>query len=187
MAGGVLDISKESARVLHNRFTMGFQESGLPIISNSDSMSPMTTLCNNDILVTNRVIVDKATAKYPATDTTLRLLTLEQSQLIHIHDTLLEMAQEKSIKYTTKLASNGCSTKDNAQKAEQALQIVKEIKEWLDESEGNPYTNIVDGANVAYFSWGKVNVCQLIHMVDALVKQGGYLLVVFPEKYTWRK
>jgi len=187
MAEDVLDISEESARILHNGFALGFHESGLPTIPNSSTMTPMTTLCNNTTLVANRVIIDKTTAKCPATSTTLRLIVLEQSQRIHVHDTLLEMAREKSIEYTAKLASKGRSTKDNAQKAQQATQIIKEFSEWLDAREGRPYTAIVDGANVAYFGWGKVNVHQLIHMVDALEKQGEYPLVVFPEKYTWRK
>ena len=187
MAEDVLDISEESARVLHNGFASSFKGSGLNSISDSDDMKPIATFCDDGILVANRVAVDKDTAKCPATGTTLRLVVLEQSQRIHVHDTLLEMASEKSKEYTSKLASKGRSTHDNAEKAELATQILKEFSDWLDTREGKPFTAIVDGANVAYFGWGKVNIHQLNLMVNALEEQGEHPLVVFPQKYTRRK
>lgn len=187
MAEDALDISEESAKVLQNGFASGFKEYGNGTISDSDGMEPMVTLCDNGSLVANRVMVDKDTAKCPATDTTLRLIVLEKAQRIHVHDTLIDMAREKSMEYTTKLASKGRSTSDNVEKAERATQILREFSEWLDEREGEPYTAIVDGANVAYFGWGRINVHQLTHMVKALEKQGENVLVVFPQKYTYKK
>lgn len=186
MAEDVLDISEESARVLHNGFVKGFAGS-LDVISDSDDMQPITTLFDDKALVANRVVVDKDSAICPATNTTLRLIVLEQSQRVHVHDTLIEMAREKSMEYTARLATKGRSTKDNVEKAERATQILKEFSEWMDAREGKPYTAIVDGANIAYFGWGKINVFQLIHMMDALEKQGEHPLVVFPEKYTRKK
>lgn len=187
MAEDALDISEESAKVLQNGFASGFKEYGNGTISDSDGMEPLVTLCDNGSLVANRVMVDKDTAKCPATDTTLRLIVLEKAQRIHVHDTLIDMAREKSMEYTTKLASKGRSTSDNVEKAERATQILREFSEWLDEREGEPYTAIVDGANVAYFGWGRINVHQLTHMVKALEKQGENVLVVFPQKYTYKK
>jgi hypothetical protein len=188
MAEDVLEISEESARVLHNGFAAGFRESGHSmILSDSDCIEIMTTLCDNDMLVANRVSVDNDSAKCPATRATLRLIVLEQSQRIHVHDTLLDMARGKSMDYTAKLAAKGRSTEGNAEKAEMATKILKEFSEWLDTREGKPYTAIVDGANVAYFGWGRINVHQLMNMVNALEEQGEYPLVVFPKKYTWRK
>jgi hypothetical protein len=150
-------------------------------------MQPLTTRCNEGILVADRVSVDKDTAKCPATDVALRLIVLERSQRIHVHDTLLDMAREKSMEYTARLAAKGRVTSDNVEKAERATQILTEFSAWLDAREGRPYTAIVDGANVAYFGWGKVNVHQLIHMVQALEEQGEHPLVVFPQKYTYKK
>ena len=187
MSEDVLEISEESARVLHNGFTAGFRESGHSMISDSDCIENMTTLCDNDMLVANRVSVDNDSAKCPATGATLRLIVLEQSQRIHVHDTLLDMARGKSMDYTAKLAAKGRATKGNAEKAEMATKILKEFSEWLDTREGKPYTAIVDGANVAYFGCGRINVHQLMNMVNALEEQGEYPLVVFPKKYTWRK
>ncbi len=187
MAEDVLDISEESARVLHNGFAMGFQEFGFDALSDTETMNVTTTRCVNGSLVANRVLVDKDSAICSATGTTLRLIVLEQSQRVHVHDTLLEMAREKSKEYTAKLASKGRSTNDNAEKAELATQILKEFSEWLDTRSGKPYTAIVDGANVAYFGWGRVNVYQLMHMVNALERQGEHPLVIFPQKYTLQR
>jgi len=187
MAEDVMDISEESARVLRNGLAAGFRESGLTTLSDSEGMKPTATPSDNGALVADRVSIDKDTAKCPATGTTLRLIVLEQSQRVHVHDTLLEMAREKSKEYTSKLAAKGRATKDAAEKAEQATQILTEFSQWLDNREGKPYTAIVDGANVAYFGWGKINVHQLVHMVEALENQGEHPLVVFPQKYTWKK
>ncbi|KAL7555108.1 hypothetical protein ACHAWF_018734 [Thalassiosira exigua] len=187
MAEDALDISQESARVLHNGLAIGFKESGLDSIPDSSDIKPMSTLCQEGTLVANRVVIDRTSARCPATGTSLRLIVLEQQQRIHVHDTLVEMAREKSKEYTARLASKGRSTHDNAEKAELASQMLKEFSEWLDSREGKPYTAIVDGANVAYFGWGKTNVYQLIHMVKALEDQGETPLVVFPQKYTRKK
>lgn len=187
MAEDVLDISEESARVLHNGFALGFHGSGLDVLSDTETMRITTTRCENGSLVANRVLVDNESAICSATGATLRLIVLEQSQRVHVHDTLLEMAREKSKEYTAKLASKGRSTNDNAEKAELATQILKEFSEWLDTRSGKPYTAIVDGANVAYFGWGRVNVYQLMHMVNALERQGEHPLVIFPQKYTLQR
>jgi pentatricopeptide repeat protein len=183
MAQDVLDISEESAIVLQHGFALGFQ--GFECAANS--LDPITSLCGNDVLVANRVPVDHNTGKCPATDATLQLIVLEPEQRVHVHDTLLEMAREKSMGYTAKLAAKGRVTHDHVEKAELATKILKDFSDWLDSREGRPYTAIVDGANVAYFGWGKVNVHQLNLMVEALKKKGEDPLVVFPQKYTRRK
>ena len=183
MAQDVLDISEESAQILQKGFALGFQDMECA----SNSLDPITSLCGNEVLVANRVVVDHDTGKCPATDATLQLIVLEPEQRVHVHDTLLEMAREKSMDYTAKLASKGRVTHDHVEKSELATQILKDFSDWLDSREGRPYTAIVDGANVAYFGWGKVNIHQLRLMVDALKKQGEDPLVVFPQKYTRRK
>jgi hypothetical protein len=189
MAEDVLDISEESARALRNGFAMGFKDCGLDVVSDTESCASLTTTSRygEGSLVAHRVLVDKDSAICPATGATLRLIVLEQSQRVHVHDTLLEMAREKSKEYTAKLASKGRSTIDNAEKAELATQILQEFSSWLDTRTGKPYTAIVDGANVAYFGWGRVNIYQLKHMVHALERQGEYPLVIFPQKYTLQR
>eukprot|EP00986_Skeletonema_menzelii_P000306 scaffold91_cov143-Skeletonema_menzelii.AAC.13 len=183
MAQDVLDISEESAQIMQEGFATGFQ--GMECAANS--LDPITSLCGNEVMIANRVAVDHDTGKCPATDATLRLIVLEPEQRDHVHDTLLEMARAKSMDYTAKLAAKGRVTHDHVEKAELATTILKDFSEWLDSREGRPYTAIVDGANVAYFGWGKVNVHQLNLMVEALKRQGEHPLVIFPQKYTRRK
>ncbi|KAL7491477.1 hypothetical protein ACHAWT_001291 [Skeletonema menzelii] len=183
MAQDVLDISEESAQIIQEGFATGFQ--GMEFAANS--LDPITSLCGNEVMIANRVAVDHDTGKCPATDATLRLIVLEPEQRDHVHDTLLEMARAKSMDYTAKLAAKGRVTHDHVEKAELATTILKDFSEWLDSREGRPYTAIVDGANVAYFGWGKVNVHQLNLMVEALKRQGEHPLVIFPQKYTRRK
>ncbi|KAL3795041.1 hypothetical protein HJC23_006362 [Cyclotella cryptica] len=187
MAEDVLDISEEMARLLHNGFAMGFKESGMTLLQQSDDMLPLTSLCDPHAIVADRVRVDRDTGRCPATNATLRLIVLEESQRLHVHDTLLEMARVKSVEYTSRLEAKGRATRDNAEQAELATQILKDFSDWLETREGRPYTAIIDGPNVAYFGWGRVNLNQLILMVDELEKQGEHPLVIMPEKYTRRK
>ena len=185
MAEDVLDISEESARALRDGFAMGFGTSTTtPPSGPGIGMAPLATKVGDRTLVAGRVAVDAETAICPATGATLRFMILDKAQRVHVHDTLLEMARSKSMEYTARLAAKGRSTADNAEKAEQATQILREFSEWMDKREGPPYTAIVDGANVAYFGWGRVNVYQLVHMVNALERLGEHPLVVFPQKYT---
>ena len=67
MSEDVLDISEESARVLHAGFASGFKGSRLVTDSVEGDIGVLSTLCDNDMLVANRVAVDKDTAKCPAT------------------------------------------------------------------------------------------------------------------------
>ena len=184
MAQDVLDISEESAKILQEGFALGFQ--GMAQCA-ANNLEPIHDPCHSEILVANRVVINHDTGKCPATDATLRLIVLEPQQRVHVHDTLLEMARQKSMDYTSKLAAKGRVTHDHVEKAEMATKILKDFSQWLDSRDGCPYTAIVDGANVAYFGWGKINVHQLHHMVAALKKQGESPLVVFPQKYTRRK
>lgn len=184
MAQDVLDISEEAAQILQTGFAVGFK--GM-VLCAANTFDRITTFCDSNTLVANRVSVDRDTGKCSATDATVRLIVLEPGQRVHVHDTLLEMAREKSMEYTAKLAAKGRVAYDHVEKAELATKILKDFSEWLDARQGRPYTAIVDGANVAYFGWGKINVHQLYHMVEALKKQGEYPLVVFPQKYTRQK
>ncbi|KAL3783780.1 hypothetical protein ACHAW5_000603 [Stephanodiscus triporus] len=190
MAEDVLDISEASAAALRDGFAIGFAGCGIDptttttTTTTTQTMPSTTTRRDDRTLVADRVTIDEETAACPATGATLRLIVLEDAQRTHLHDALLGMARMKSMEYTAKLAAKGRSTNDNAEKAELATQILKDFSAWLDARDGPPYTAIVDGANVAYFGWGRVNVYQLVHMVKALEELGEYPLVVFPQKYT---
>jgi hypothetical protein len=187
MAEDVLDISADMAKLLHNGFAKGFKGSRLDFLEEDKDLEQTTELCNPSSLVADRVMIEKDTGRCPVTNSTLRLIVLEQSQRKHVHDTLLDMARMKSIEYTSRLAAKGRAPRDAAEQAEQASQIIANFSYWLDNREGKPYTAIIDGPNVAYFGFGKVSMVQLQRMVDELERLGEHPLVVMPEKYTRQK
>lgn len=53
--------------------------------------------------------------------------------------------------------------------------------------EGDPFTAIVDGANVAYFGFATMHFSQVKRVVDELKRMGENPLVILPKKYTNRK
>jgi len=187
MSEDVLDITENMAVLLHNGFTMGVRGSGKDLLQQGDQLELLTTPCAPDALVSGRVNIDEDTGSCPATNTTLRLIVLEDEQRMHVHTTLLQMAKMKSIEYTSRLAAKGRAPRDAAEQAEQASQIIKNFSDWLDTREGKPFTAIIDGPNVAYFGSGRVNLHQLQRMVNELEEQGEHPLVVMPEKYTRKK
>lgn len=52
--------------------------------------------------------------------------------------------------------------------------------------EGDPFTAIVDGANVAYFGSPELHYSQVKRVVDELKLMGENPLVILPKKYTQR-
>ena len=51
--------------------------------------------------------------------------------------------------------------------------------------EGEPFTAVVDGANVAYFGFPELHYSQVKLVVDELRRIGENPLVVLPKKYTY--
>lgn len=51
--------------------------------------------------------------------------------------------------------------------------------------EGEPFTAVVDGANVAYFGFPDLHYSQVKLVVDELRRIGENPLVVLPKKYTY--
>ena len=184
MAKDVLDISEDMAKSLQRGFAKGFEDKRLIALKDTNRLEPLTLPCKPQTMIADRVTVDIDTGICAVTNSTLRLIVLEDQERSHVHDTLIQMARVKSIEYTSKLAAKGRAHHSAAEQAEQATQIISEFSDWLDHRDGKPYTAIVDGANVAYFGWGKVQLRQLQRMVDELEKQGEHTLVVMPEKYT---
>jgi len=60
------------------------------------------------------------------------------------------------------------------------------FSEWLDTREGDPFTAVVDGANVAYFGFPELHYSQVKLLVDELKGMGEKPLVILPKKYTHR-
>eukprot|EP00536_Pseudo-nitzschia_multiseries_P012512 jgi/Psemu1/244629/estExt_Genewise1.C_4820015 len=151
-------------------------------------------------VVVDRVEITKDNGTCPATGVKLRLLALANEQRQHVHDTLLEMSKKNTEEF---LASNikwqetnqvsNPATKGNIEKMTSKLEEsygyeeLRKFSEWLDEREGNLFTTIVDGANVAYYGHSNVHYSSLKRVVEKLESMGERPLVVMPEKYTWKK
>jgi len=210
MSDHVLELTNESVKQLRNAFVQGFQNSksdsnksaeqhlarNLYYVPYDCHLSPVQGLATHDELVVNRVsIEDNQTNRCPRTHAKLRLITLDNHQRKHVHDTLLEMADDQYRIYDAKLEAKGqkLSKKKKNKKGSQpkeenyAGKHLDSFAKWLDIREGRPFTAIVDGANVAYFGLGSVNYHQVKLMVDALEKMGETPLVIMPQKYTQKK
>jgi hypothetical protein len=131
-------------------------------------------------LCIGRVSVNSTTAVCPETGATLRLFTLTEELRLHVHDTLLEMAAAQHEEYGEKMRSQG---KKELRDGQFAFEQLSKFTDWLRDREGEPFTAIIDGPNVAYFGHGNVHYSQVQCTVQELEKMGERPLVVMPQKY----
>lgn len=198
MAEDVLDISSDSAKEIRNAFVDSFsslnpsaQKAGRNLyhVPFDCDMAPLSTLSKADELVANRVRLGTNSTSCPRTNATLRLIQLDEDQRKHVHDTLLEMADHQFEVYQAKMQQKSKKAKTASDPLEDnyAKKHIEGFAKWLNEREGNPFTSIVDGANVAYYGLGTVNYHQIEQMVTSLEERGETPLVVIPQKYTQKK
>lgn len=199
MAEDVLEITSACARRLAGAFAAGFDGAspGANVINVDDAASSRgeggelddleldSRPAGPDELVASRVLVDGSTASCPRTGARLRLVALDDEQRGHVHDTLLGMANDQYEAYSAKLAARNHDIEEVND--DYASRHLRRFAEWLDEREGEPFTAVVDGANVAFFGQGVVNHYQVHLVVDALEKMGETPLVVLPQKYAAKK
>eukprot|EP00979_Chaetoceros_neogracilis_P012761 scaffold3465_cov267-Chaetoceros_neogracile.AAC.2 len=191
MADDILEISSDSAKEMRNAFVDGFSSSDsarnlYPVPYDCD-LSSLSDLAEGDELVANRITIDSNSTICERTNATLRLILLEESQKKQVHDTLIEMADTQFDAYETKLQKKGnkpskVSTEDNY-----AGKHLEGFADWLNDREGEPFTCIIDGANVAYYGIGCINYHQIKLMVTAIEKMGEKPLVIMPQKYAQKK
>lgn len=183
MAADALEISSSSARRLYNSMAVGFRSDG----SNSElknslkeahplmSMSLTWQPAGSNELVASRVSLDRSTGICPVTNAQQRLIVLEPNQRTQLHDDLLKLSTEQFAKFA------GRRSDDSPFRAKEQLQV---FSDWLDQRQGEPFTTIVDGANVGYymqsFDRGRFNYYQIKFMVDTLEGRGENPLVVIP-------
>ena len=184
MAEDVLEITSSCASRLRTAFCKGFGNESADEISCEDV--PITNEpASYETLVVDRVFVDCETAKCSRTEAALRLIALDIDQRSQLHDTLVEMAESQYEEYNEKLKQR----KQNVEKkdAGYAADCIREFAEWIDGREGEPFTAIVDGANVAFFGRGLVDYHHVKTVVDGLERMGERPLVIMPQKYLQRK
>lgn len=182
MAEDLLELSLDAAETILDGFVSGFAG------ENSYEFECVTDKCINvsPLLTIGRVTVNETSAVCPATGANLRLFALTEEQRISVHDTLLEMAAVQHEDFSEKLKARNQNFKGRGD-SERARRNLFEFSEWLREHEGEPFTAIVDGANVAYAGHGNVHYSQVQLVVDKLEDMGEKVLVVMPSKYVGEK
>jgi len=194
MANDVLEISSSSARRLCNSLAIGIQseagneEDNGVIVSVLKEVHPLKSIplsrqpASNNEVVASRVSLDRSTGLCEVTNAQQRLIILEPDQRVQLHDDLLNLSTEQSAKFA------GTRANDDPNRAREKLE---EFSDWLDKREGEPFTAIVDGANIGYymqsFDKGRFNYHQIKFMVDTLEERGENPLVVIPSKYGYNQ
>ena len=167
LANDLLELDESSAESLLREFQQGFDK-----IKNGEQH----TCC----LAARRVSIDNTTALCPETGVKLQLFTLSQEQKQQLNDNLLQMAAVEHEEFFQKRRK---SSKKQHGNGTLALIELARFSDWLRVREGDPFTAIVDGPNVAYFGSGDVQWHQVQLVVNTLEAMGENPLVIMPTKY----
>ncbi|KAL7540471.1 hypothetical protein ACHAWF_006707 [Thalassiosira exigua] len=165
LAEEALEITSASAIRLYNALAVGFEEFRNEVDSTSE-----------DALISN------LTEVHP-------LMTLPLSTLAPLNATgKKERARRLQSFHRQIYGDMPCDTgKGKENQTPRAKELLQQFSNWLDEREGDPFTAIVDGANVGYymqsFDKGRFNYHQIKFMVDTLEERGENPLVIVPHKY----
>jgi len=192
MTQDVLTITSASARRLHNAFYHGFKND--PNVNLSPNLKEIPSLgsvpaCNEPIttdeneLVLSRVIIDDSSGICPRTGARLRLILLKAEERALFFEKLMKLAESQFHDFNIK-------TTNWDEEENRAVQELQRFAHFLNTREGEPYTAIIDGANVAYFGQnfeqGKFNYHQIMYLVEALESKGENPLVILPYKYAMK-
>eukprot|EP00550_Attheya_septentrionalis_P003180 CAMPEP_0198286026 /NCGR_PEP_ID=MMETSP1449-20131203/5206_1 /TAXON_ID=420275 /ORGANISM="Attheya septentrionalis, Strain CCMP2084" /LENGTH=776 /DNA_ID=CAMNT_0043983645 /DNA_START=235 /DNA_END=2565 /DNA_ORIENTATION=+ len=178
MADDILEINSDCAQQLTNSLFEGQNQQ-----KKSDLEDPNGQLAKEGELVASRVAINSKTALCPRTGIRLRLIILEKLQRKQVHDGLLKMAAAQYEEFVIKLKTKHKQMKNDVLDPEYGARELSLFSQWLDEREGEPFTAIVDGANVGYFGHFSVHYSQIEGMVRKLEAMGENPLVVMPVKY----
>ena len=180
MATEIIEVPEGSGKKLYNALARGFPDSGL---KETTSLAPLKVTdekaAANELCV-SRVRINPATGLCPRTGLKLRLIQLEEPQKEKLLQGILSLAGTNHTKHHQKLKNQGKQTPANEK--------LMEFYRWLDRRKGEPYTTLVDGANVGYYQQnyeeGRFSYHQIKFVVDSLESMGENVLVVLPAKYT---
>jgi len=195
MAKDVLEITSASAKDLRNALVAGYAAAplhkmavrNLSEVPYDCDMTPWIEPAVQDELVANRIRIGTNSTVCPRTNATLRLILLDDHQRQQMHDALLRMADSQFDAYETKLQTKGNKPSRLSLEENYAGKHLEGFAQWLNDRDGEPFTAIIDGANVAYYGLGCINYHQLKLMVTTLERMGENPLVIIPQKYTQRK
>ena len=180
----IIEIPSSLARRLHNAFAEGFPNSGVekltslvPLKTRRDQVRP------DECVLADLVPIDPFTGRCCCTGITLRLVHLSDPQILQLKDGVLELAADRQNQF-----ANEVNRQKSASRRGEAVDRLTSFFRWLDRREGEPFTVIIDGANVAYymqnFETGRFSYHQIQFVMDSLEKAGERPLVILPRKYT---
>jgi len=182
LAAEVIEVPEGSGKKLYNALARGFPKSSL---KETSSLAPLRV--NDDRAPSNelfacRVRIDPATGVCPRTGLTLKLIQLEESQKEKLVKGLMSHATSQQSKFLEKNKSQ--RNRQHPPAHENLMRFYK----WLDQRDGEPFTTLIDGANVGYFQQnyenGRFSYHQIKFVIDSLERMGENVLVVLPAKYT---
>jgi len=184
MAKDALEIPMMAAKKLYNAFAAGFPDSGLEKTSALSPLKVVSDAASAGDLIVDRVMVDPETGRCPRSGVKLRLITLEDSERERLKETIITAAKSRQLEFIDADASKR-KKRANKGRADAALM---QFTRWLDEREGQPFTAIIDGANIGYylqnFDNGRFSFHQIQFVAEILESYGESVLVVLPSKYT---
>lgn len=186
MATEIFEISESSAKRLYNALASGFPDSGLSEASVYSLRLTEESTSDNELFA-KRVFIDPLTGLCPGSGLKLRLIHLEEHEKEKLVGGILSLARLEQNKFQVK--HKALRKAKSLRKAESpADQNLLEFYNWLDRREGEPFTILVDGANVGYYHQnyedGRFSYHQIKFVVDFLENQGENPLVVIPYKYS---
>eukprot|EP00592_Proboscia_alata_P011396 CAMPEP_0194385956 /NCGR_PEP_ID=MMETSP0174-20130528/83507_1 /TAXON_ID=216777 /ORGANISM="Proboscia alata, Strain PI-D3" /LENGTH=986 /DNA_ID=CAMNT_0039174605 /DNA_START=542 /DNA_END=3499 /DNA_ORIENTATION=- len=183
------------------------------------SLQPNNDRAKDNQLILSRVTIDNKTALCPRSNTALHLIVLDSNQRQQLHQDLVRLAgiqymewgsSSKASPKTDEKKSSGITSPNtrhenkrdkkqqpklsadekNNRDSKRAEYELSTFADWLNVRKGEPFTAIVDGANVAYsgqnFEQGRFNYHQIKFLTDALISMGENPLVIVPYKYTMK-
>eukprot|EP00934_Nitzschia_sp_Nitz4_P004729 Nitzschia sp. Nitz4//scaffold205_size38804//13404//16468//NITZ4_007642-RA/size38804-augustus-gene-0.50-mRNA-1//1//CDS//3329541507//4719//frame0 len=175
IATDFLEIPEELAQQLQRDFVAGAGSTQSADMGGAET----PTLASRDAAgnVMGRVYVDNDTGICRQTGAQLRLLTLDDERREYVHDRLLEMAR---------LSYNevSLSKKRKQADADYGYTQLEKFSKWLDTRSGEPFTAIIDGANVGYHGGADIQYAQIESMFNSLKEMGENPLVIMPYRYT---
>jgi hypothetical protein len=184
MKKDIIEISSATARRLYNAFAEGFPDSGLERLT---SLAPLQmndeTIGQDEDILADMVPIDPFTGKCSRTGVTLRLEQLSEIQAASLKDGVMQLAKDRQNQFINELSKH----KQVDRRGEAEYRLYSFFR-WLDRREGDPFTVIIDGPNVAYymqnFETGRFSYHQIKFVIDSLEKMGERPLVILPRKYT---
>jgi pentatricopeptide repeat protein len=184
MADDILEIDSSAARTLYNSFLSAFGERkpSTMCLLGTDHDIPTCEDDNTGDVIISRVAVDVATGVCPLSGVKLSLFRLDPNQQQHVHRTLIAMAKDQYIEFY----QNGRGRKPKSGGSLDEDYPVRELERfssWLADHKENPFTAILDGANIAYYGHGSVRYSQIHHVVKRLEEMHERPLVIMPHKY----